>query len=536
MNQIPRAALALLLAAYLLPLAAPVPLMEDDEGLHAAIALEMVERGDWIVPRLLGEPFLDKPILYFWMEAASLAAFGPSERAVRLPGTLMAVLGIAAIGWLGGVMFGPRVGAWAAAGYATMLLPYGVSLAPVHDVLMVPLVTMAVGAFWRARYAASPAALAAWTLVAGVSLGLSILGKGLTGVGLVGVGTAAWLLWSRALSWRLFAAGAAALAIAAAIAWPWYAAMERAVPGYLHYYFMERHVEGVTGSTQRHAGRPFWYYLPILAAGTWPWVLFMVRRGRDELGDAERLLWCWFAGGVAVLSLAGSKLATYLLPVLPAAAILAAAAVARSADTDAAGRRRRVMADAAAVVTAIVPLTALLALWLLGRWPPVPARSMLWALLPLAVFGVSRWTPWRVAPEAGRLLLVTASTLVVTAGAVLPFAAGRLTARSLAEDFNTGGALPARVWVVDEGIGSLVFYLRPDLRRGLTTGQIAHISRHSVKDIEGPLDGVVAIASDRIPGVARVLDLEGVPRPPEGRFVVVPLRAVHPRGRLPGPP
>ena len=76
--------------------------MEDDEGLHAAIAQEMVERGDWTVPRLLGEPFLDKPILYFWLEAASIAAFGPTEFAVRLPGTVMALAGAAATGWLAG--------------------------------------------------------------------------------------------------------------------------------------------------------------------------------------------------------------------------------------------------------------------------------------------------------------------------------------------------------------------------------------------------------------------------------------------------
>ena len=77
MTPLPRVALALVLAAYLVPLAVPAPLMEDDEGLHAAIAQEMVERGDWTVPRLLGEPFLDKPILYFWLQAVSIAAFGP---------------------------------------------------------------------------------------------------------------------------------------------------------------------------------------------------------------------------------------------------------------------------------------------------------------------------------------------------------------------------------------------------------------------------------------------------------------------------
>ncbi len=203
----PRIALALVLAAYVLPLAVPVPLMEDDEGLHAAIAVEMVERGDWTVPRLLTTPFLDKPILYFWMQAGSIATFGPSEFSVRLPGTMMALAGVAATGWLGWMMFGAVAGQWAALCYATMLLPYAVSLAPLHDLVMVPLVTVAIGAFWRASAAASTGALARWTLVAGVALGLSMLGKGLTGVGLVGVGMAAWLVWTRALSWRMVFVG-----------------------------------------------------------------------------------------------------------------------------------------------------------------------------------------------------------------------------------------------------------------------------------------------------------------------------------------
>jgi 4-amino-4-deoxy-L-arabinose transferase-like glycosyltransferase len=248
-SRLPRTALALVLAAYVLPLAVPVPLMEDDEGLHAAIAVEMVERGDWTVPRLLTEPFLDKPILYFWMQAASIATLGPSEFSVRLPGTLMALAGVAATGWLAASMFGAAAGLWAALCYATMLLPYAVSLAPLHDLVMVPLAVMALGAFWRVSATASAGAAAGWTLVAGVALGLSMLGKGLTGVGLVGVGMATWLVWTRALSWRLVGSGAAAVLVGAAIAWPWYAAMERASPGYLEYFLMERHVEGVTDDT-----------------------------------------------------------------------------------------------------------------------------------------------------------------------------------------------------------------------------------------------------------------------------------------------
>src|SRR5213592_1294526 len=92
---------AMALALVVAPLAANAPLFDPDEGLHAAIAQEMVLRGDYVTPAFLGEPFLDKPILFFWAEAASLRVFGPREAAVRLPPLLFGVLGMIGVAALG---------------------------------------------------------------------------------------------------------------------------------------------------------------------------------------------------------------------------------------------------------------------------------------------------------------------------------------------------------------------------------------------------------------------------------------------------
>ncbi len=95
----------MLLAAslYALPLVHPFPLLDPDEGLHAAITSEMIERGDYIVPRFLGEPFLDKPILFFWSQAASMRVVGETEAGVRLPGLVFGLLGALTTGWLAAV-------------------------------------------------------------------------------------------------------------------------------------------------------------------------------------------------------------------------------------------------------------------------------------------------------------------------------------------------------------------------------------------------------------------------------------------------
>ena len=517
--------LAILLAAYLLPLVVPVPLMEDDEGLHAAIAIEMVERGDWTVPRLLGEPFLDKPILYFWMQAASLAAFGASEFAVRLPGTLMALAGVAATGWLARVLFGALVGRWAALCYATMLLPYAVSLAPLHDLVMVPLVALALGAFWRAHTAASPAQVAAWTVAAGVVLGLSMLGKGLTGVGLIGVGMVTWMAWTRTWPPRLIVVAVVALVIGALLAWPWYAAMEGASPGYLRYFILERHVEGVAGSTQRHAGRPVWYYVPVLIGGTWPWLFAALRRRFREADVAEKLVWSWLLADFVLLTIAGSKLATYLLPAFPAVAVLAARAIV----TAPAGTST--VPSWVTWTTAVLPLggvaTFVVLDGLLPAWWGLTAALVPLALAAWCLLGTRR-EPLRGAPAA---LVVTAAALTAIALAVRPMAATELTARQLSVEMNRRGVMPRTLLIVDEGVGSFLFYLRPELRRGLTADRVQRISRFSLGDDRDPADVLVAVAADRLDGVKQLYDVPAGDSVEVGAFHVVPFADVHPKNR-----
>jgi hypothetical protein len=107
------AAIVLTVVLYVWPLTLGAPIIDPDEGLHAAIAQEMLDRGDAVMPRFLGEPFLDKPILYFWALMASLRAFGASELAVRLPGLLF--------GWLGALT--TALLAWQMAGGAPRRSP-----------------------------------------------------------------------------------------------------------------------------------------------------------------------------------------------------------------------------------------------------------------------------------------------------------------------------------------------------------------------------------------------------------------------------
>ena len=134
---------------FVFPLAIHFPLLDPDEGLHASIAQDMVERGDLVTPHFLGRPFLDKPIFYFWVQAASLRLFGANETAVRLPGLMFGLLGALTTGLLAWRMFGRTVGLIAGILYATTILPTALSQAASHDVALVPWVNLTLLLLWE---------------------------------------------------------------------------------------------------------------------------------------------------------------------------------------------------------------------------------------------------------------------------------------------------------------------------------------------------------------------------------------------------
>jgi hypothetical protein len=98
--------------------------------------------------------------------------------------------------------------------------------------------------------------------------------------------------------------------------------MDAREPGYLRYYFLNRHLLGFATGTQRHGGQPWWYYLPVLVAGGLPWIVYVRRR---LVADAPgTFLWIWPAASLVLLSLSNSKAVTYALPIMPAIAIVVA--------------------------------------------------------------------------------------------------------------------------------------------------------------------------------------------------------------------
>jgi 4-amino-4-deoxy-L-arabinose transferase-like glycosyltransferase len=502
MTRLRRAFAWLALVLLVAPLLAAHPLVDPDEGLHASIAQEMLLRRDFVTPTFLGEPFLDKPILFFWAEALSLRVFGMNEAAVRVPPLVFGLLGMLTVAALGRAMFGQTAGLIAGIIYASMLMPLAISQVAVHDVGLIPFMCLAM--FCLVRATTSSRAVG-WGVAMGVCLGLSILTKGLVAVVFVVMFAGCLAAVRREAFVRIAIAAMAGGVVAVAVAAPWYIAMERAHPGYLYYYFIERHLRGYLTPTQRHAGRPWWYYLPIVVGGTLPWSAYFIgpvaTRAPDIHRPLLRALWAWCAIGLLFLSLGESKLVTYVLPLFPGFAILIGEYISRvwgAADTDTVAPigSFRTGLVVQALVLAFLPLLSAVAV----RVEFGSSSTLGWAgaalAVPIVVYLFARtWRARAVDAFAVGVVAATIVSVLTIVFAIAPVAAESMTARELARALNALGTLPPRVTVVDERLGSVVFYLAPALRaeatadRVVTTNRAAAIERLRID----PPDAVLAV-------------------------------------------
>src|SRR6185436_2101478 len=120
-----------------------------DEGIHATIAQEMVERGDYLVPRFCGVPFRDKPFLYSATQAISLRIFGMNEAAVRLPGYLFAMLGCLTTTLLARRLFDTETAIYSCLASLNLALPLLLAQSPAHDIALAPWMNLFVLSFWE---------------------------------------------------------------------------------------------------------------------------------------------------------------------------------------------------------------------------------------------------------------------------------------------------------------------------------------------------------------------------------------------------
>ena len=327
-------------AVRLVTLAA-YPLTDPTEARYGEIARKMLETGQWIMPQFeYGVPFWGKPPLSTWLSAASMGAFGVNEFAARLP-SLLLMLGSGALVYVLAVTRANRDTAlWSVAIFATTGLIFVAAGAVMTDPALTLGTTLAMAGFWTA--VAGPQSdrrLAGYAFFVGLAIGL--LGKGPVAVILAAVPAGIWTMWTR--RWRdvwtrlPWVTGTALLAL---LVIPWYWAAERATPGFLEYFLVGEHWKrftqsGWTGDLYGAAhARPRGMIWLFWLAAALPWSVVAVgwlARGlttrRDELSsllhDSWRLYFIlWAITPMVFFTVSGNVLPTYVLPGLPALALL----------------------------------------------------------------------------------------------------------------------------------------------------------------------------------------------------------------------
>ena len=303
------------------------PLGNPDESRYAEIAREMWESSDWIVPRLVTIPYVDKPPLLYWLTAPLIGLLGPGELAPRLVSFASAMAVLVMIYFAARRRSGHEVGMWSGAIWATSALPLVLAHMVSIDMVLTALVTGSVLLFRRALEDGGGGALPGWALA-----GLAFLAKGPVGFVLAALAGAAFAVAHRRVEWRRLSIPLG-VPLCLAISIPWFVALQVMYPPFFGRFFLHENLGGFFTADVHHP-RPILAASGYALAGFLPWTVLLLPaawRRRFEWKDPDqRFLLLWALMTVAFFTLSAAKLPTYLLPAMPAMALWGGGLLART--------------------------------------------------------------------------------------------------------------------------------------------------------------------------------------------------------------
>jgi len=304
-------------------------LLHPDEGRYAEIAREMLASGDWLTPRLNGIKYFEKPALQYWATAGAYTIFGQNEFAARFWCGLTSFLGVLLAYYVGARLYGRAAGLMAAAILGSSLLYFILGHLNTLDIGLAFFLEVAVAGFMLAQ--TSPAGSSSerrWMLVCWLGIALALLSKGIVALVLPAFTLVLyhlmqreWPAWRR---WHLLTG----LGITLVVAAPWFVAVSIANPEFPGFFFIHEHFARFLTDVHRR-DEPWWYFGPVLLAGAFPWTAVWLQSIGDSWRATEstafhtrRFLLAWIVANMLFFSVSHSKLPPYIVPVLPASALL----------------------------------------------------------------------------------------------------------------------------------------------------------------------------------------------------------------------
>lgn len=375
-----------------------VPLFDLDEGAFSQATREMFARGDFLMTYLDGEPRYDKPILVYWLQAASVSLLGWNEFALRLPSMICASLWAWAVYRFTREISGsPDKALFAGGSLALSLIPGLIGHAATADALLNLLLALSLLDLWRWFAKPSKGLL----LRVYLWIGLGMLTKGPVAVALPLMVTLPFVLlhgrWRDGLKAAFFLPG---WAVALAVFLPWAVALSLRDGGeFFRHFLLDHNVSRYSDTMEGHGGH-LWYYLAFLPLIVLPFSVWLLpalasaRRWKSEPLTAYLLV--WFGGVFILFSSSATQLPHYLLYGCTPLFVLF------GLHHDAIGRRWLALMPAAVFLLLLIALPSLLPLF-----PPPEHRLYERGLVDLVAASV---TPhYYYACGAGLLIVLMAA-------------------------------------------------------------------------------------------------------------------------------
>lgn len=421
-------------------------LIGADEPRYAQVAREMLARHDWISPTLGGIPWLEKPPLYYWQAMLVYAVFGVSDWAARLPSAIDAsILVIAIYGLLRRLRPGSELNAALMTASDAGII--GFARAASTDMPLAAMFSLAL-LNWYAWWETGSRK---FLVLAWVFLALATLAKGpvapflaavvifLFAVSRGGYGLLRRTLWIPGIL------------VFCVITLPWYVAVQIRDPEFFRVFFLQHNFARFSSNLYHHK-EPFWYFVPVMLIGLLPWTVLAV----SSLAQAIRECWSdrqtetrrqdplnvflviWLLVPTLFFSFSQSKLPGYILPALPAGALLIAGNIRNRLNANQQLGNALIISHSIVAAALIIPALMIQYLVLQHRLPWGKATGISTALFAVLALGIAISLRSRLGLSSMRF--VTLVVVVVGVGSVLrlgsPVLDSTLSARPVANELT----------------------------------------------------------------------------------------------------
>ena len=316
--------------AYIMLLGAR-PMGAPDEFRYGQIPREMLQTGNFIAPQMFGHPYFEKPVLGYWLIAASEYLFGFNAFAVRLPmalctGLTALMLFLAVRKYSGNT----ETAKYSAMFYLASGLVMSTGVIAVLDPILAAFTTaMCITVFFALEEQNSTVKKLFLLAICGIAAGLVFLTKGPIGWIFPGFAALGYIVWNR--RWKeLFILPLPILLFCLITIAPWAIAVHRADADFWRYFIEVEHIQRFTSDAGGQHSQPFWYFVPVMICGILPGAFALPgvfklsgKSTKEALkNNGIRFSLCGVILPFLFLSCSNGKLLTYLLPSFPMVGVL----------------------------------------------------------------------------------------------------------------------------------------------------------------------------------------------------------------------